>query len=309
MLGILALGFGFIATRPCLGEVTPKVYELGTDEQRIILEEVKYFIEPASIPLKIEKFKTFADWTLSKEKLNLQPWVVKDKRVILSFDLKTSVEIVYFKYNWASPLNLQRFVVIDKEGKVYEPIVQETNMLLAHVRVPIGQYQVLFIAEPKRFSNMTSRINVMNPAEMTGATQLANKITMLIFGIGLSFVFFNFSMFLMQRRPYFIYYVGYSLTILSILAIASGDIPQISPILWNSYLSLNCFFTILMTGSVLRLPQFHPRLLKATLILWVISLLFMTSYYFFDSSVPWLTGMAFGIVCYFPACMPLFAAC
>ncbi len=292
---ILALGIWFIAAWPCFG----KVYEIGLEAQRIDLDEVKYFVEPVTVPLDIEKFKDFDGWKLDKEPRSLRYNQVKDQRVLQYFEISSSFTLqIYFYYSWNAPLNFQKFIVIDSSGKVIETDVVNRNMLLSNAYLPAGQYKVLFIAEPKIFSSVNQRIAIMNPAHISSAFMRHSKFRMLIYGVGLAFIFFNFSMFLLHKRSYFIFYVVYSMTILFLLTVGNGEFSIGNSVLWNLSLILNCLFTVLLSSSVLRMKEFHPKILRTALIFWSLCSLFLISYFFTDRNFVLYIGMMFGIGSY-----------
>jgi len=277
----------------------PKVYEIGLDAQRIEVDEVRYFIEPASVPLEIEKFKDFGEWQVDRMRSGLPSSEVRNKRVIGYYELSTKIGMpIYFQYNWATPLDLQKFVVIDSSGSEIDTDVVRDLMLISSAYLPAGHYKIIFIAEPKLYSDVRLDFTIMNPAQVSGAWMKEIRFRILIYGIGLAFIFFNLSMFLLHRRLYFIYYVGYSLTILFPLAVGSADVPMGSTLIWNFSIIFNCLFTVLMSSSVLRLREFQPVLIRFTFILWVIAAGFLFLRYFLDSRMYFYIGMAIGIVCY-----------
>lgn len=65
---------------------------------------------------------------------------VADKRVVLSFDLKSDTDTIYFNYVWAPPLNLQKFFLVDSRGMVVEADEVRSTMLLARVKLLQGHF-------------------------------------------------------------------------------------------------------------------------------------------------------------------------
>ncbi|HET9239448.1 MAG TPA: 7TM-DISM domain-containing protein [Oligoflexus sp.] len=284
---------------PCLGQDAERVYSVLAEAQKIDVDEARYFIEPASVPLDIQRISQTASWTLIKKQRRFHRSEVKDQRVVLAFTMKTEVETIYLNYIWAPPLSFQKFYIMDAAGRMIEPDPVRPAMLLVQARLKPGQYRVYFVAEPAPLSDVKSNLYIMNAAYMSGAFLGEARFYLYVYGVGSAFVFFNFTMFLLHRKRYFIYYVGYSVTILYILTVGSGDLHAVSAVFWNVSLCLNCLFTILMSSSVLRLREFHPRLLQFTYILWSISVSFLMGTYFVNMEFIGPTGLLTGLLCYF----------
>ncbi len=295
---LLILAFCLVSW-PCRGELSHKVYELGVDEQRIDVDELAYVMEPASLPLDIPKLLQKDSWKILKKQTIFARDEIKGKRLILAFNINTAVETLYLNYRWAAPLSYQKFFLIDGSGKLIETIIESETMLLARAKVVPGHYRVLFIAEPATMSNIKSNIYAMNSAFISGQHLDESKFCLFVYGVGSAFIFFNFTMYLLHRKPYFLYYVCYSLTILYILAAGRGDIGIANGMVWSLSLSLNCVFTILMSSSVLRLKEYHPVLLRNAFIFWSISLVLMGGDYIVANSAVGYTGMLVGLMCYF----------
>ncbi len=282
----------------CLGHQS-KIHEIGSDEQQLDIDELRYFIEPAHAPLDIQSIIKRQTWSETKTQKNFSRDEIADQRVILSFDLKSDSDTIYFNYRWAPPLKQQKLVLVDSEGTITEAHEVRSSMFLARARLQQGQYRVFFIAEPEALSDMKSNIYVMNSAFISGRYLFESKFYLFVYGVGGAFVFFNFTMFILHRRPYFIHYVCYSLTILYILMVGSGDLHPLSAVFWNIALSLNALFTILMSASVLRLKEFHPTLLRNAYAVWGISAICLLSQSFFANSLLGYLGLLIGLFCYF----------
>jgi hypothetical protein len=299
VLKIIMIAVGWIVSGSLTARESPKAYEIGKEPLRINVSEFQYLIQPISTPFKADEFARIDSWQHAKAGLNLLSQEIHNKRVVISFDIKTAVETVYFIYSWASPLDSQKFVLLSENGEVIDTVDVRKNMLLSRVDLSKGSYKVLFIAESARLSDIKFNFYIMNAAFVGGTYLDETKFFLYVYGVGSAFIFFNFTMYLLHRKPYFIYYVGYSLTILFLLMVGSGDIPQGSSIFWNLSLSLNCLFTILMSTSVLRMREFHPWLVRVSIFLWIISTALISSRYMLDTRLFWVAGMVCGLVCYF----------
>lgn len=284
---------------PCHGQATEKVYSITSEAVKIDVDELRYSIEPASLPLDIPRISQNASWTLTEKQRPFSWSEIGGKRLVLTFSMKTEVETVYLNYMWAPPLSFQKFYILDADGRVIEPELVRSSMLLVQARLKPGLYRVFFVAEPVTLSDMKSNIYIMNSAYLSGTFLGEAKFYLYVYGVGSAFVFFNFTIFLLHKRRYFIYYVGYSLTILYILAVGSGDLHLTLGPFWNLSLCLNCMFTILMSSSVLRLREFHPKLLQVTYVLWAVSSLFLMGQHFVNISTLNVLGLLTGLLCYF----------
>ncbi len=295
---LMILG-GWLITWPCLAENASKIYEIGSQEQRLDIDEMRYFLEPDTVPLDIQKIIKQDSWSLAKIQRRFLRDEIDGKRVIFSFDISTVTETVFFNYMWAPPLKVQKFFIVDSQAVTVEAEEVRSTMFLARVKLLEGRYRVYFVAEPAALSDMKSNIFVMNSAFVGGSYLTESKFYLFVYGVGAAFVFFNFTMFLLHRKPYFIHYVCYSLTILYILMVGSGDLYPVTAVFWNLALSLNGLFTILMSASVLRLKEFHPRLLRNAYIVWIVSTVCMSSQSFFSSALVGYVGILVGLFCYF----------
>lgn len=284
---------------PCLGQDAEKIYRIGAEAQKIDVDEVKYFIEPAATPLDLKRISHNESWTLIKKQRRFPRSEVRDQRLVLTFTMKTDVETFYLNYMWALPLSFQKFYIMDADGQIIEPELVRSSMLMVLVKVKPGPYRVFFIAEPAPLSDIKSNIYILNPSFITGTFLYESKFYNFVYGVGAAFVFFNFTMFLLHRRRYFIYYVGYSLTILYILTVGSGDLFAGSAVLWNVSLVMNCWFTIMMSSSVLRLKEFHPKLLRVTFMFWAVSAACLMAVYVLESDFISISGLLIGLICYF----------
>jgi class 3 adenylate cyclase len=291
--------FLLLCAWPCHAQGAEKVYTLASEATRIDVNELRYLIEPASLPLDISRINQIGSWTWIEKQRRFSWREISSKRLVLSFTMKTEVETVYFNYMWAPPLSFQKFYILEEDGHLIEPEVVRSSMLMVQARLKPGLYRVFFVAEPTILSDMKSNLYIMNSAYLSGTFLDEAKFYLYVYGVGSAFVFFNFTMFLLHKRRYFIYYVGYSLTILYILAVGSGDLHLTLGPFWNLSLCLNCMFTILMSSSVLRLREFHPRLLQVTYALWAVSCLFLMGQNLANMTMFNALGLLTGLLCYF----------
>jgi len=281
-LNMRALILGLLlASQLCLG--ADGVHEIGLPATIIEVVELKYFIEPQDVPRDIQKFKQFQAWKTTSKARHLTSVDVEDKRIVMSFDLRTLyAQSVYFHYPWVAPLNFAQFMIVDEQGQELDMTIVREKSPIWEAYLPKGQHRVFFIAEPKVFSNAAIFLRVMNPAYMVGPHQAEHQIKIFIYGIGISFIFFNLCMFLLHRRFYFIYYVGYSSSLLYLLATGSSHALYPNAVLWSLSLALNVLMATLMSASVLRLKEFHPLLLRRSLLFVALTGLSFGFYYLFD---------------------------
>lgn len=286
-------------TWPCQGLGADKVYSITAEALKIDVDELQYFMEPASLPLDLARILKNESWTVTDKQRSFSWSEISNKRVVLTFSMTTDVETVYLNYMWAPPLSFQKFYIVEADGDVIEPEIVRSSMLMVKARLKPGFHRVFFVAEPTILSDMKSNLYIMNSAYLSGTFLDEAKFYLYVYGVGSAFVFFNFTMFLLHKRRYFIYYVGYSLTILYILAVGSGDLHLTLGPFWNLSLCLNCMFTILMSSSVLRLREFHPKLLQVTYVLWAVSSFLLMGQHLVNLSTLNVLGLLSGLLCYF----------
>jgi class 3 adenylate cyclase len=288
-----------MAFAPLRAEEGMKFYEIGPDAERIRIETFHYFMEPVDLPLDIRKFKDVSTWQTASYSDFLSPGQVRGQRVITVFELQNTIETIYLGYNWGLPHTNQQFIVINKDGIEFPTEVWRSHMLVVSANLPKDRYRVFFIAEPDPHSEYRFSVAVMNPAYMMGKFHEQRRFNSLVYGAGLAFVFLNFVMLLLHRKPYFFYYVSYSLTTLYMLCVGTGDYFEGGIISWYVGSVLNCLFTILMSSSVLRLRKFHASLLRLAFIIWALSSLLMAFRFVIDSRYVTIIGTALGLSCYF----------
>jgi class 3 adenylate cyclase len=293
---ILMLGVCFFAFWPCWAE-SAKVIEIGLAPQRVFVEEVNYQIEPASLPFDLKKFIDSTSWQKARDGKSFGS-TIRNNRIILNFDFSTENDVLYFNYGWAAPLKSQKFVLVDTQGHIIETQLVRKELPLVKALLPKGRYKAIFVAEPGSFSNIKIRFNFMNSAHFSDFYLKTSKLHFFVYGVGLAFIFFNFTMFLLHRKLYFIYYVGYSLTLLYPMVVGTGDIQLYHAFLWHGCLVLNCLFTVLLSWTVLRLHDSHPILLKAAFILWWLAFIFSVTTALTDIILLSFLAPISGLLCY-----------
>jgi hypothetical protein len=242
-------------------------YEIGLAAQRIELQNVRYALESAEPPFDPKSFENFSDWKLAKSVVYLWADEVHRKRLVINFNLTmTHAMPIYIEYPWNMPTRDARLFIRDASGQIKNAELFREQSPIWNIYLPSGTYSFLAVLEPGPYADAKTGINVMNASYMTGFRSSQSSFRILIYGIGLAFIFFNLAMYILHRAPYFIYYVGYSLSILYLLGIGSSHVYYPHASLWNVALWLNGLFAALMSSSVLRLRKFHPRLLQLSLL-------------------------------------------
>lgn len=283
-----------------LGRAQDQSYEIGLAAQKIELQKVRYALESVDRSFDPDHFQNFSEWKLASSVVYLWANEVRDKRLVINFALTlTHAMPIYIEYPWNMPTRDARLFIRDAAGQITTAELFRAQAPIWTSYLPRGTYHFLAVLEPSAYADAKTGINVMNASYMTGFRSSQSSFRILIYGIGLAFIFFNLAMYILHRAPYFIYYVGYSLSILYLLGIGSSHVYYPHASLWNVALWLNGLFAALMSSSVLRLKKFHPRLLQLSLIFVAFASVFFSLAYVLSMPALIFGGYLVGLVVYF----------